>query len=620
MIAESVLPKSTLLEETRVNLTGFLSDTQNWMHGQVNTIRRNYSIDFGSEEQLTKLMKSFSLWELYNSLPRYFKGEPIDEAGIPFEGRVKVTPKIVFMRMFLRAMLRLRSNIGVISMMDDIMGLLGIPNDKFVVLQNFIITDPVPNPDTTLVVERKIYVSPLANADAFLVYTPAPTNPEVLVSLSDPYFTPTNTLSVDSLVSINPVLATSFVRAFKLLVNFLKPVHVVFKDIGTALYIRSEGMVIPTRIVTTDSALRATSDRSFAYNVTNVTIAQDTGSTGRWYLDRLVPWTPNDNVITTDLVVSITDVVNAENTRVARVAELTVEDVLGTPHYRLYLDKHYTAGMVNATDVMLNLEFDIDHSILEGLVPLPTLLYNENFSIPNSTSIHTTSGNFLTQGFKVGTLLVTEGFDFNLSILDEAIITSVTANTLTINKEILVISSVVNATLVQYSDIFGSQEFGLSSRKPIIQMLDSNFTVATWQDGTIRTLDNYNTIGDTAVYRTQELDENRYNTLGEAVGGRVEFGFDSKNTYGVYGNGTVEFPYAVGFYLFDETTNWFSLGFNTGDLVSITGFSDPANNVVNKKAIIIDDGAHMLFEGVTLVGANSGPIITVSLNMKGSHT
>jgi hypothetical protein len=249
-MVNSLLPKSIMYQESYNKLTGFLLDVQKGWQLFVDKVANSYEIDTLGEDDLIALIKSFSLLDVYNALPPLYRGSIVDQNGLryftdPSDPLIPhYTPdqipkdKLPFARKFLRLMLKNRKDLGVAEMFDSIMGMLGVPNDSFVILQDFIYHDSIAG---NTVFERVLYksnaVTPQTAAplikDVMRVYppNPAPAN----------YYTPTQTITVDVLNNTLMTLGDTFISALKIIANFMKPTQVIFKNITAAVYLETSG-------------------------------------------------------------------------------------------------------------------------------------------------------------------------------------------------------------------------------------------------------------------------------------------------------------------------------------------------------------------------------------------
>lgn len=594
MIASSLIPKAAILPQTVANLTGILRDIQNDWHNKTReATSATYDIDFGSEESLVKLITSFSLLSVYKSLPPYYRGMKEDSDGIPYAGRVTPLDRVTFMRQFLRSMLSLRGKVGVVAMFDSIMGLLQVPSDKFVLLQDFKFYDQTTG--DTYVIERKLYTSPLAEEESFNTYKNVPDNAEVLRGVGTSYYTPTNTLQIDVLTNIVAALGSEFLQALRVLTAFLKPTHVVFKGIAPAVYLQSTGQYNITRVQPW-TAGESTAQRFTAS--ANIIIEQ-TASFGypTWVL-RLTSgaeWTTVLPAAVQGLLVLIQSSMLIKNNRYCRI--LAVEGD------KLHMAEDYSEGMV-ATLVGedLDLIFDIDHTIREGLQIQPELTVSMAITIVGEQTI-ATAGNFVTQGFKEGSLLTTVGLDKDLHFLDEAYILEVTNTTMLIDKPLLQAQAVSTVVLKQYPDNWGDQGDSAELRRPYIQNKRSNMTPVIYQTGEMATLATGGvTLRGQEVRRTASLDTTHYDTVGSKGGGRIYLGFE------VTGLFYIEFGY-----IRRDSGSWITDGFNVGDLITLAGFSNGANNVTAKISSIAANTIGIA--SVILVNEIPAGAVTISMEM-----
>ena len=248
MLSNTLLPKSILNNAAYTKLTGILLSIQKQWDGEIDDVRLAYDIDRSDESQLLIIMDSFSIRTVYDSLPPYYRGALVNDAGIPYN--IPTKNRLDFMRKFVREMLRLRQDVGVIQMFDLVMGLLGITKDKYVVIQDYVFYNHVL--DTSSVVERAVYYN--NQSISRLAYQLAPNCAELFVVSGHDHYTPTQTITIDALTAQIDAIGDEFLRALKTIIYFLKPIHVIIKDIPLSIYLSTSGlynMVETQRGVTT---------------------------------------------------------------------------------------------------------------------------------------------------------------------------------------------------------------------------------------------------------------------------------------------------------------------------------------------------------------------------------
>jgi hypothetical protein len=133
----SLVPKATTQRQTWSNLSSIEKDYEDYQKGLNRQLSYSYDIYRANEIQLQAMIDSFSLGELYQSLPVYYKGAEEDYTGVPYSPLID---KVAFMRRFLDIMLRQRKNIGISAVFDVALSVLGEQQRRFGIFQNFVFT------------------------------------------------------------------------------------------------------------------------------------------------------------------------------------------------------------------------------------------------------------------------------------------------------------------------------------------------------------------------------------------------------------------------------------------------------------------------------------------------
>ena len=83
-LSKSLLPRSYMLDDAHDKLTNIQGDIQQEFSGMNQIVSGAYEVSGLDEAGLIALIKSFSLYDLYLSLPSFYHGGVLDSAGIPY--------------------------------------------------------------------------------------------------------------------------------------------------------------------------------------------------------------------------------------------------------------------------------------------------------------------------------------------------------------------------------------------------------------------------------------------------------------------------------------------------------------------------------------------------------
>lgn len=550
-----------MVGESFDKLSGIQQDIQNGWQAYVDEVANSYEIDKLDEEDLRSLMASFGILDLYSSLPPYYLGSLVNEDGDQYLSPLP-GGRMPFMRDFTREMLRMRTQAGLVRMFDSIMGLLRVPTGKFTVLQNFRYGDSLdPNPEHVqseahpeydTILERVIYSdahiqglyepapcyrkygllaydaisNPIPGKIDEMPYDPMPlTHRAFFPDITGKRLTPTQTVTVDVLTAIDAGIQTDFIKAVRLIVNFLKPTFVVFKDIVPTAYLFMDTFYQMSMSLKGSFVNPQPGAPDFRIDL--YTDATADAGTNRYNFSSLNPVAAG---LRPGMLLTVTGFSSGANN--VTLAQITA---IGNTYIEM---NTATVFLVNGT-ATARFYADYDHSFQEALTVFDVNITKTGvFSVSALNKISRNDAvpgvtGFDVDGFSKGKLLLVSGFSNdanNIKQVKQAIISQVANNYLLLSYTGLAIEPVAGQTvtikMIDSFDVAVIDSFDeLSIPKPFIEERSDTMHPVLHQPGPVPTLDSggsYNR--QSATERLDVLDATHYNNLGARIGGMIWFG------------------------------------------------------------------------------------------------